>query len=99
MLDKEWQYWATACGALLYTAARDAEKAPLKRRVVKITSTALLAFGLAETVSGMIGVDELLAMAFLVVGGHLTLDVLVAVLSDRKLWTDFIRGRLGGRDG
>lgn len=99
MIDKGPEYWLTAMGVLIYTAMRDAEKAPFMRRAAKAVSSAMIALGLAAGFGEWLGVDEKIAMAGLMVGSHLALDIVIAVMSDRKLWMDFIRGRLGGRDG
>lgn len=96
MLDKSPEYWLTAGGVLVYTAMRDAEKAPFARRVTKAVSSAMIAFGLAGSTSAWLGVDEKIAMAGLMVAAHLILDLVIAVLSDRELVLDFLRGRLGG---
>ena len=99
MFEKGPEYWLTASGVLIYTAMRDAEKAPFLRRAAKAVSSAMIALGLAAGTGDWLGVDEKIAMAGLMVGSHLALDIVIAVLSDRKLWMDFVRGRLGGRDG
>ncbi|MCR9274405.1 MULTISPECIES: hypothetical protein [unclassified Mameliella] len=97
--DKGSEYWAAWLGVAIYMGLRNADRAPIMRRVLKLASSTLLGASLSETVSGMVGVSETLVMVFLVVGAHLVLDLMVALLSDRALIADLVRGRLGGGRG
>ncbi|GGF73694.1 hypothetical protein [Mameliella alba] len=94
--DKGSDYWAAWLGVAIYMALRNADRAPILRRILKLGSSTLLGASLSEPVAAMFGAPETLVMVFLVVGAHLVLDLVMALLSDRALIADIVRGRMGG---
>ncbi|KHQ50272.1 hypothetical protein [Mameliella alba] len=94
--DKGSDYWAAWLGVAIYMALRNADRAPILRRILKLGSSTLLGASLSEPVAAIAGVHETLVMVFLVVGAHLVLDLVMALLSDRALIADIVRGRMGG---
>lgn len=98
-IDKGVEYWAAFLGVTIYVAMRKVEQATLRKHVAKLASSALLGGALSSPVAGMLGAPEILVMVFLVVASHLVLDLTVAILSDKGLIVDLVRGRLGGGRG
>jgi len=81
--DKPVGFWLTFCGAFLVVAARDAERAPIRARIGKVFTAALLGLGLHESMSKALGTPETLTMAGIFIFGQITLDTLSALLRDK----------------
>jgi hypothetical protein len=97
MPDKGFEYWAALIGAALYVGARDAEKAPVRRRLVKILSSGLLAYATSEALAQLTGWPEVLIAVGVMSLGQLLLDLASGVIQDRDFITGLVRTRLGGR--
>jgi uncharacterized membrane protein len=96
MMNKPWEYWAVVVAMCLYAATRDAEKAPLPKRIGKIVASGLLAIGLSPVVAPWVGGSEELALVAVMGFGILVLDIAVALLMDRQFIKDLITARIGG---
>ncbi len=81
--DKPVGFWLTFCGAFLIVAARDAERAPWRVRMVKVITAALLGLGLHENVSDLVGTPETITMAAIFIFGQIVLDTLSSLLRDK----------------
>ena len=98
ILGKPWEFWVAVAGAALYTATRDAEKAPIKKRLLKTLSSAALAYALADELAPFTRNSESLAAVIIMVLGLIMLDLLTALISDRALIVSIIKSRMGGGD-
>ena len=96
MLNKPLEYWAVLIGMVLYAAAKDAEKEPLLKRVVKTCASAFLAVGLSTTLAPYLRGSETAATVCIMAFGLLALDVGTALVSDRDFIKGLIDKRLGG---
>lgn len=96
MQEKPWEYWAVVAAMCLYAATRDAEKAPLAKRIGKIVASALLAVGLSPVVAPWLGGSEELALVAIMGFGILALDLAMALLMDREFIKELIKKRVGG---
>jgi uncharacterized membrane protein len=96
MIEKSVEYWLVVIGMCLYAATRDAEKAPLAKRIGKIVASGLLAIGLSPVVAPWLGNSEEIAVMAVMGFGILVLDIAVALLMDRQFIKDLIKTRIGG---
>jgi len=83
LADKPVGFWLTFCGAFLVVAARDAERAPWRVRIVKVITAALLGLGLHESVADLLSAPQTLTMAAIFIFGQIVLDTLSALLRDK----------------
>lgn len=95
----DWRYWAVLAGTALYLAARDAEKEPLLRRVVKTAASGLLAYGGSAELSAYLRGSEIAAAVIIMAFGLIVLDTATAIIKDRALFKQIIRARLGSGGG
>jgi hypothetical protein len=100
MFEKfDWRYWAAIGGIGLWVAIRDAERGPIYKRIIKIISSGLIAYGAGGEVAPYVGNNEIVAAIILMTFGHIALDVATTMLSDpeTKVWIRRILVRkLGG---
>lgn len=99
MLNKPLEYWAVLVGMVLYAAARDAEREPLVKRVVKTIASAFLAVGLSPSLAPYLRNSEAWATVAIMAVGLIVLDVGTAIVSDRQFIKDLIKARFGGEGG
>jgi len=97
MFGREWEFWAVVLGMALYVCSRDAEKEPLIRRIGKTSASAFLAYGLADGVAPYVGDSPTFAAVAVMGFGLILLDLGTALLMDRALIRELIRGKLGGK--
>jgi hypothetical protein len=97
MMNKPPEYWAVLLGMILYAATRDAERAPIWIRLLKVASSALLAVGLSPTAAPYVNGSESIATVIIMAVGLIVLDVFVAVVADREFIKSLITKRLGGK--
>jgi len=89
--DKPIAFWLTFFGAFLYVAARDAERAPWRARMMKVITAALLGLGLHESAAAVTGWPETLTMAAIFICGQMVLDLVSALLRDKDELLALIR--------
>lgn len=99
MFGKPWEFWIALIGAAIYTATRDAEKAPVKQRLTKTLSSAALAYALADELAPFTRNSESLAAVIIMVVGLFILDVMTALVSDRAFIMSLIKSKIGGGKG
>lgn len=96
MLNKPLEYWAVIVGMVLYAAAQKAEAETLYRRVAKIAASAALAIGTTPSLAPYTRGSEIFAAVIVMGMGIIILDLVVALLGDRKFIKDLIAARFGG---
>jgi hypothetical protein len=92
--DKPLEYWTVLIGMVLYVASRNAEAEPIALRVVKVSASGLLAYGLSPSLAPWLEQSELLAVILVMAFGQILLDVGTALLKDRDFIKELIRNRL-----
>jgi hypothetical protein len=92
------EYWLVLLGMVIYVAMKDAESAPLQRRLVKTVASGLLAVGFSKEIAPWLNGSEAIATVLIMAAGTIILDIGVALISDREFIKDLIRKRLGGRN-
>lgn len=96
IFGKPWEFWIALLGAAIYTATRDAEKAPIRKRAAKTLSSAALAYALADELAPFTRNSESLASVIIMVLGLIVLDLMTALVSDRAFIMSLIRAKMGG---
>lgn len=95
----DWRYWSALAGTAIWVAMRDAEKEPIKRRLVKTFASALLGAGLSHEAAPFFGGSEMYAGVCITALGIFFLDLGVALITDRELIKELVRSRFGKGGG
>lgn len=96
MFEKPVEYWLAFIGAAIYVGLQKSESDAWLRRLLKLVSSAAITLGLSASFAERVGISEAWAVVILMVLGQLGLDLMTALISDRKFIKDLIKSRLGG---
>ena len=93
-LEKSYEFWAGVLAASVYVYQTHKEKA-LPSRLLMVVGSSLLGVSLASEVSASRGAPETLCAVLLIAGGYLALDIVGALIQDRKFLQEILSKRFG----
>lgn len=96
MGEFDWRYWSSLTAIALWVAIRDAERGPIIKRMIKIVSSGLLAYGAGPELAPYLNSSEITAAIVIMVLGHVALDLVTALFNDKDFIKDIIKRKLGG---
>lgn len=82
-MGKGWDFWAALIGSGIWVFLNSPEKAFVSRILMVISSMALAA-SLFEDVAAWLGIGDKLAICIVGVFGYTVIDLITAIISDRK---------------
>ena len=95
LLAKPAEFYVTIVAASIYVWESNKER-PLASRFSMTISSALMGFSAGPSVAEYVGGSELLVTLLVTAIGFLMLELLTALIKDRKAVTEIIIKRLGG---
>lgn len=104
LFGKPWEFWMAFLGAMVYTITRDAEQAPVKKRIGKVIASGALGFSLADDLvkipflSGILNGSESLSAVVIMIFGLMILDAVSLLLADPNTIKKVIQKKMGGGD-
>lgn len=94
MFSKSPEYWVALVSAAVYVFL-NAKDRPLGFRVGMVAVSTGLGYSVTPDVVAYFNVPEILALIGVITMGYFVLDVLTSLVSDRTLWIDMIKKKLG----
>lgn len=96
--NKPIEFWLILAGMTLYVIARDAEREPVRLRLIKTAASILLTIGLAGDLALRFPfLGEVGAAVMIMALGLFVLDMATALIQDRDFIKEVIRKRFGGK--
>ncbi len=94
-MQKPFEYYVAVLSAMIFVAVQHKDK-PWLARVVIAGMSGGIGYALAKDFAAWTGRSEVLGAFLLTAFGYIVLDIVAAMLADRKLIREAIVKRLGG---
>lgn len=97
MMNKPHEYWVALAVVFVYVLSRSKDL-PVFTRLSNATISAGLAYASSASLAEWTGRDEIIIVAVVGAFGTFFLDVFASLVTDKDLWRDILKKRLGGND-